>query len=462
MRTPPRLSPIPGRKPQPKFKTDWAVALNSGSGVDPGTFPAKFTFNVGAPPSCTADFVVFPINANAWNQANLVALNQLYRGPSGYCGNGNPDTRWAYRVGSEGVRTSPVLSYPDGDQVAFVESQGNASVFHVLRWTPGGPITRPNTPAAGALRSVQYANATNTRSSPFVDYGEDAAYVGADNGYLYKIKPVFGPGTLVATSVLVTSGAPLTGAVRDPLTGLVFVSDGQYVKAYDSNLASKGQLLVSCFSTGIADPPIVDATNKFLYVISRYDSIYSGAAAVQIPYSTSLGVFRTPVYGNIGSTGGNDLRSGAFDNDYYTAPGSGALYVSGNQGSSAWANPALYKFTFQSTGTMNATPVVKNTKIGSATGECSPLTEFFNVKDRLFLSHSGVHQVQMWELPVASADDNLDAFAGYDGGTCGIIVDNISPEAQASSIYFSTRGAYTSKCTYGWICAVKLTQAGLL
>ena len=56
----------------------------------------------------------------------------------------------------------------------------------------------------------------------------------------------------------------------------------------------------------------------------------------------------------------------------------------------------------------------------------------------------------------------LDAFAGYDGGTCGIIVDNISPEAQASSIYFSTRGAYTSKCTYGWICAVKLTQAGLL
>ena len=287
--------------------------------------------------------------------------------------------------------------------------------------------------------------------------------MGADNGYLYKIKPVFLPGTLVATSVLVPLNGPLTGAVRDPFTGLVFVSDGQYVKAYDSDLASKGQVFVSSSSTGIVDPPILDVTNHFVYVFSRYDSTNSGAAAVQIPYSTSPSVFGTPVYGNIGRTGGNDLRSGAFDNAYYSTPSSGVLYVCGNQGIGSYPDgPALYKFTFPG-GTMNATPALKNTRIGNFTGGCSPLTEFFNSpNDRLFLSHSGVGQVQMWQLPVASADDNLLASAGYQGGTCGIIVDNISTEAQASSIYFSTRGVYTEKCTYGWICAVKLTQAGLL
>jgi hypothetical protein len=341
-------------------------------------------------------------------------------------------------------------------------------VFHVLKWTPGGSITGPNTPAAGALRSVTYAtNATNTRSSPFVDYDGDAAYVGSDNGYLYKITGVFKGTLAVGPPVLVTSNAKLTGAVRDPFTGLVFVSDGQYVKAYDSNLAHKAELSVSSSSTGIVDPPIVDVTNKFVYVISRYNSAGTQAAAVQIPYSASSPWFGTPVYGDIGRTGGNYLRSGAFDNGYYTAPSSGALYVCGNQGSgSSPDGPALYKFTFRLiTGKMNVDPVVKNTKIGSATEECSPLTEFSNGNDRLFLSHSGVHQVQMWQLPVASADDDKDASYGVPNGTCGIIVDNISPEAQASSIYFSTRGAYTEKCMvsgYPRVCAVKLTQAGLL
>ena len=470
VRTPPRLAPIPGRKPQPKFKTDWAVALNSSSGVDPGTFPAKFTFDVGALPSCTADFVVFPINATpGLYQANIVAFNQLYRGSGGIiCGTqGDPNTMWAYQVGSAGVRTSPVLSYPNGDQVAFVESKPIAerSVFHVLRWTAGGSITGPNTPAAGALRSLEYANATNTRSSPFVDYGEDAAYVGADNGYLYKIKPVFRPGTpAVVASIPVTSGAKLTGAVRDPFTGLVFVSDGQYVKAYDSNLADKAQLLVSSRDYGIVDPPILDVTNHFVYVFSMDNPAGTRAVTVQIPYTASSSVFGTAVFAEIGGQISTPIRSGAFDNGYYTAPGSGALYVCGNQWPSGSSSlPALYKLDFQSGGTMNATPFLKNTKISPWGGECSPLTEFFNSpNDRLFLSHSGVQQVQMWQLPVGDdGNDDKDASYGVPNGTCGIIVDNISAAAQASSIYFSTR--YPVPCmSENKICAVKLTQAGLL
>jgi hypothetical protein len=51
-------------------------------------------------------------------------------------------------------------------------------------------------------------------------------------------------------------------------------------------------------------------------------------------------------------------------------------------------------------------------------------------------------------------------------GTSGIVVDNVSPQPQASSIYFSTEGNAPSfeKCgdgSTGGGCAVKLTQAGL-
>jgi hypothetical protein len=55
-----------------KLKKDWAISLGAG-GVAQGMSPAKYTFNVNAPPSCTADFGVFPINASTGNtRANVV------------------------------------------------------------------------------------------------------------------------------------------------------------------------------------------------------------------------------------------------------------------------------------------------------------------------------------------------------------------------------------------------------
>src|ERR1700685_274364 len=55
-----------------KLKKDWAISLGSG-GVAQGMSPAKYTFNVNAPPSCAADFAVFPINASTGNtRANVV------------------------------------------------------------------------------------------------------------------------------------------------------------------------------------------------------------------------------------------------------------------------------------------------------------------------------------------------------------------------------------------------------
>jgi hypothetical protein len=54
------------RRSRREIRRDWAIPLGAG-GVAQGMFPAKYSFNVNATPSCTADFAVFPINASTGN-----------------------------------------------------------------------------------------------------------------------------------------------------------------------------------------------------------------------------------------------------------------------------------------------------------------------------------------------------------------------------------------------------------
>ena len=62
----------PFRRSRGDMKKDWAVSLGAG-GVAQGMLPAKYAFDVNATPSCTADFVVFPVNASTGNaRANVV------------------------------------------------------------------------------------------------------------------------------------------------------------------------------------------------------------------------------------------------------------------------------------------------------------------------------------------------------------------------------------------------------
>ncbi len=72
----PEGSGLVGKPPMPRrprrkarggaMKKDWAVALGAG-GVAQGMSPAKYSFDVNATPSCSSDFVVFPINAPTRN-----------------------------------------------------------------------------------------------------------------------------------------------------------------------------------------------------------------------------------------------------------------------------------------------------------------------------------------------------------------------------------------------------------
>jgi len=67
-REPPWESPIRLRRNAEALglnalKTDWSVSLGPTAGVAAGQYPAKYTFDVNAAPSCTADYAVFPVNA---------------------------------------------------------------------------------------------------------------------------------------------------------------------------------------------------------------------------------------------------------------------------------------------------------------------------------------------------------------------------------------------------------------
>lgn len=339
--TPPRWGWSPD-----EIGRDWAVSLGAG-GVAQGMAPAKYTFDVTAAPSCTADYVVFPVNASTGNtranvvgtfsaepaasgttaititptgvtltltpsaslntglnflvsstvatnatnlaaainrnlsstaldrivavasgdtvtvyaltpgsgvtltdansvtnfswgtvtagtngaQANIVAFNELYSGPtpgSSLCGFTNPEFIFSYASGVGSVATSPTLSL-DGTEIGYVENDPNiGAILHVLTFASGSTeygtaascvnnnnggatlptcATSPVIPGStsgstatdfmvplglvAANAATGIAGAVDSFSSPFTNYGDDVTFVGDNNGYLYAITPTF-------------------------------------------------------------------------------------------------------------------------------------------------------------------------------------------------------------------------------------------------------------------------------
>jgi hypothetical protein len=149
---------------------------------------------------------VFGLNvAGSTSQANLVGLTNLYSGSAPrLCNSNNPTVNWAYNGSTAGgaILTSPVLSL-DGSRIAYVESAAGKTIFHVLDWKAGegtsataavAPtlVGAPCTGSTSCLWSVTLSNtATDTLSSPWVDYQTDTAFVGTDDGKIYKISCVF-------------------------------------------------------------------------------------------------------------------------------------------------------------------------------------------------------------------------------------------------------------------------------
>jgi hypothetical protein len=449
---------------------DWSVSLNNGR-VAAGMSPAKYTFDTTAAPSCTGDYVVFGLNvAGAANQANLIAFNQLYSGPGGLCGTGNPSVLFAYNIGGGRIASSPVISL-DGTKIAFVEMAGGSSIFHVLTWATGaGNGTAANAPAqpgignTASMVSITYAAANDTRSSPWIDYKNDIAYVGANNGRVYKITGVFsGTPTLVNTPpwpVNIGGGNNISGPVMDQVTGRIFVGDGTgRLRSFDSVTGGNIQTLAvgTAGARGalIADAPMVDASNGVVYAISGNDS--TSAVVVQASTSTLQEIARARI--GLGGAGGTNisLYDGALDNNYFNDISTGTLTVCGTAPTNT--SPWLYTFNFTGS-TLNTLPTTQIPLLPSNNARCSPMTEFFNPNvnggtDFFFFGLSvncfgggtlGCVTVQQSvgvpPTPVAAA-----------GGTSAIVIDNESTAGQAASIYFTPLSAPSR--------AVKLTQSGL-
>lgn len=439
LRNPIRRFPL--RSTPGLMQRDWNINLGT-TGTANSMYPAKYTFNPSTNPSCTADFVVFPVSANgSTTQANIVGLTNLYSGtaPSnGICNrpgnaNGTDDkteatVMWSYNVhaiaAGAAVPTSPALSF-DGTKVAFVESaSGNPAHFHVLAWRSGDTgsanlqtTTSPkaittfstgapvSTATTGVASDLAFGTGPDTLSSPYIDYSNDLAYVGNDAGVLYRIKNVFcvlpactGVVGGLAPSVDTTWGVggavsvcsgKLTGPVLDFINLNVYVgcSDGKLYSITQAGVVSSlavGDGVASKAFGGIVDPPIVDGGNGFVYAVSGSAGGGNHGVLVQakVDFSSSVAV-------PIGNGNQCNLHAPALSNTYFTntTPAGATIYIGGSTGTIGTCTAAgatggvavLYGANLGTGGVLNSGAPANSLNSGNpVASEYAPIGEFFN------------------------------------------------------------------------------------
>jgi hypothetical protein len=512
-------------------KIDWAVSLENGY-VPQNQFPAKYQFDVSTE-NCNSDYVVFGLTVTTGTQANLVGINNLYTSASPACNGGSPWVSFAYNTANNGgqIKTSPILS-EDGTKIAFVESTTSASYFHVLVLpnpipappSHSGTVLSPVTPTtcttpttAGCMTTLTIeTSATNSNSSPWLDYVSDTVYVGADNGTLYKINPVFGGGAPALVSdpgnwpVAVSTNKYnniLTAPVVDDTAGLIFLGDGEgYLYSVDLTNPAKTiaaqQTIGWAYDgsndgsgkpgTGVVDPPIVvtdpaNPTTDQVFAFTGCSYVLGiGGAISQVPANFTTGVPTTANTVDLGSaTGignctGKNVHSGTFDNAFWlNGSTSGHMIACGfvnNGGTPADAQMYFFPFANNVITSTNSTKFPINTTKGE---ECSPLTEFdAGTSDLLFfgVGTTGNGFVESSTITTSLSTPNCTGTPtstcvtapGALGGTSGIVIDNQVSNG-GTNIYFSTLAVGSvngQKCnvtggTANPYCAVKLTQSGL-
>lgn len=517
----------PLAKPKP-VKLDWAVSLENGF-VPAGQYPAKYRFDLNTQ-NCNADFVLFALNVTSGTQANIVGINNLYTEATPKCNGGTPWVAFAYNTLTNGgnILTSPTLS-ADGTKVAFIESTNNQFYFHVLVLpnpipappTQVGTVRTPQTPTsctsptvAGCMTTVRVVNnATNSNSSIWVDYASDTAYVGSDNGRLYKIKPVFKGGAPAVVSdanwpvvVSTTTNKVLTDPIVDTFANRIFIGDG-YGYLYAVSLSAPAQTYSARAvigwvghgaGTGVVDPPIVafDPANPAVDQVFAFtgcsDIVGVGGAINQMPANFTGTSYTTYTAVNLGSGSGTgdcttgNVHAGYFDNQFFnTGSNGGHIIACGFQSGTPAApkipsNPVMYMYGFSNTThVMNATPSSTFT-INTTTGEeCSPLTEIYDgTNDRLFFGVGGTANafIESSKMTTTLAAPSCGAsptstcvkVAAALQGTSGITIDNLVANG-GRNIYFVPLGKGSvngGNCRVSGgattpYCAVKLTQAGL-
>ncbi len=390
---------------------DWSEDMGTNATLGAGNYPAKFSFK-STTASCANDFVVYSTgNLGGAGKPSILAYNNLYSG----CTAPVPAVYWAFNTGGQ-ITTSPVLSGA-GTQIAFVQATGGVSNLVLLKWkassgtvaTPAVPtfVTTPLFPNCPApcmtiLPLVDSSVAAkDSNSSPFYDYGNDAAYVGDDSGYLHKFTPVFNAVPVEVTTggwpLKVNSSAPtaLTDPVLDSVTGNVFVEDkgGYLYRVNSTGAATPTQSGLLDHSTaldagpGFAQGPIVDSAAGLVYAFATSDGSSGCAGGVdctviyQVTTSFAANVIPvSPQKVNIGSstahgTAPKSLYIGAFDSTYQgsTDPPTGNLYVCGDTGLDA----ILYRVPITA-GSFGTAVAIVTTSAAANHRACAPVTDVSN------------------------------------------------------------------------------------
>ncbi|HEY3971392.1 MAG TPA: hypothetical protein VGM18_00220 [Candidatus Sulfotelmatobacter sp.] len=485
-----------------------SIINNNGSGVGftavQGTGANSDLVTVFGPPNGTGNTIALSTDATGFSWSSFTGNTA----PSGLCAGspatvGAPTVMWAYNVTTSPVTTWPTLSY-DGTKVAFLEQNNGGGFMHLLKWKAGeGTVSAPATPTNTTLTNWASCPANTscminltdphgnevTNSSIFPNFGPDGttdtAFLGDNGGYLYKVTGIFNGTPGAGWTYLISAGKVLTGPVFDSRTNSVIVADNlgnvYCVTDNGTTAASCGTVAAqagttSGFKSAIADPPIVDIVTGDAFVFGNdwntQPANTSSAAVVEIPLA-SFNVASVKV-ANLGPAGEETLHDGIFDNIFYSsANGTGNLYACSS--TSVAGNPSTIWSIPIAAGVMSTTatagPAVTTDK-----EECSPLNEIYNTAqgiDWLFVGApkncasggSATGCVMSFSI-TAGPPAVFDSTAAEEGGTSGIVVDNISTSGEASSLYFSTLGGAAGACGTNPVnddssCAVKRTQSGL-
>ena len=427
----------------------------------------------------------------------------------------------------DGTKVAFIETVPGNTQTCPGQAANSTcSIFHVLTWgstgnngsfdgtnrvynavAPGGANNN------AVITTLTYSTSTNTNSSPWVDYsavGGEHAYFGDDSGKLYRTTCVF----FCATAPAIDTGWPITVAAGVSLgppvldvtsrkifvggsNGVLYLVDLSLCPGVNCSVAGGGikTLTVGSASAfgGVLDGPIVDSSFGIVFATAGNNGTGAGRL---IETNTSFGF--TDAF-TMGNSAFFNIFSAALDDAYFqNIPGttitpSGNIFTCGQLGGSG--QPDLYWAPFTNPNAGTNTPIsltnpprlntasTKNVNIPGNPGiGCTPLTEFKNgTTDRLFFSQSSLPSKKctstspanegcafMYNIttPTAVNLNSPAATAVENAGTSGMIVDNASPSAQASSIYFANQG--TAACTTGTggattpsFCAIKLTQSAL-
>jgi hypothetical protein len=431
-------------------------------------------------------------------------------------------TKVAFVENVAGTATLRILKWKAG------EGAGTGYPVAPATTLTAGQNWTTNCPAGNScISSIAFsgAAATDTRSAPFYNYATDTLYAGDDSGRVHKFTGVF-LGTPAETGapwpITVNAGATLTSPIYDSVSGNVFVGDStgrlSYIREVGSGIGACGAGSPPCLGTpnlavgtggAIVDAPVVDGSTGRVFAVNGTETTNNGTI---LQASTALAGSVSFAIGGTVSPGQN-IYSGAFDNTYFTSaiPNiAGHMYVCGKD-SGHGDRPYIYQLSFAAatgilTGVGTSTWPAGNGFVTVGGEACSPVTEFNNpngagagvAMDWIFFSVGNLANSATTNNPIpagACRSNNAGCIlsinvtgnptwpptlpttlivaapapANNTGSTTGIVVDNTSTSAQASSFYFSLvtnstgsgPGVPSCNTTAGVGCAVKLTQSGL-